>query len=76
MQYNTGLNVFVIIKEQARLELEREKATDAEINKLKSVYGEKEEVVQETSGHLAAQGVYFRYYKCFINFNIYIIYID
>jgi len=49
-----------LIQEQARLELEREKATDAEINKLKSVYGEKEEVVQETSGHLAAQGVYFR----------------
>ena len=52
--------IFVIIKEQARLELEKEKATEAEINKLKSVYGEKEEVVQETSGHLAAQGVYFR----------------
>ena len=48
------------LKEQARLELEKEKATEAEINKLKSVYGEKEEVVQETSGHLAAQGVYFR----------------
>ena len=75
MQYNTGLNVFVIIKEQARLELEREKATDAEINKLKSVYGEKEEVVQETSGHLAAQGVYFRYYK-FSLISIYIIYIN
>ncbi len=54
--------------------MEREKATDAEINKLKSVYGEKEEVVQETSGHLAAQGVYFRYYICFIDFNIYYLY--
>ena len=47
-------------KEQARKELEQEKAVDAEIKKLKDVYGDKEPVVHEASGHLAAQGVFFR----------------
>eukprot|EP00088_Acartia_fossae_P037297 TRINITY_DN3846_c0_g1_i1.p1 TRINITY_DN3846_c0_g1~~TRINITY_DN3846_c0_g1_i1.p1 ORF type:complete len:452 (-),score=134.37 TRINITY_DN3846_c0_g1_i1:465-1820(-) len=49
-----------LIKEQARKELEKEKAVDEEIQKLKEVYGDKEEVVHESSGHLAAQGVFFR----------------
>lgn len=49
-----------LIKEQARKELEQEKAVDAEIKKLKDVYGDKDPVVHEASGHLAAQGVFFR----------------
>jgi hypothetical protein len=36
-----------LIKEQARKELEREQQTEAEIEKLKSVYGEKEPEVKE-----------------------------
>jgi hypothetical protein len=36
-----------LIKEQARKELEREQQTEAEIEKLKSVYGEKEPEVNE-----------------------------
>jgi hypothetical protein len=43
-----------LIKEQARKELEREQQTEAEIEKLKSVYGEKEPEVKEApeqAGH-------------------------
>ena len=36
-----------LIKEQARKELEREQQTEAEIEKLRSVYGEKEPEVKE-----------------------------
>lgn len=46
------------IKEQARLELEKEKQVDAEIAKVKEVYGEKEEEVVEAPS--ASGGVYFR----------------
>ena len=46
------------IKEQARLELEKEKQVEAEIAKVKEVYGEKEEEVVEAPA--ASGGVYFR----------------
>jgi len=49
-----------LIQEQARKELEKEKGVEAEIKKIKDVYGDREEVVHESSGHLAAQGVYFK----------------
>jgi hypothetical protein len=41
------LCVRALIKEQARKELEREQKTDAEIEKLKSVYGERDPEMRE-----------------------------
>lgn len=46
------------IKEQARRELEKEQQVEAEIAKVKEIYGEKEEVVVEAP--TASGGVYFR----------------
>jgi hypothetical protein len=44
---DAGVVCRALIKEQARKELEREQQTEAEIEKLKSVYGEKEPEVKE-----------------------------
>ena len=46
------------IKEQARRELEREQQVEAEIAKVKEVYGEKEEEIVEAPA--VSGGVYFR----------------
>jgi len=48
------------IKDQARQELEREQKIDEEIAKIKSVYGEKEEIEVEAPQHLAVSGVFFK----------------
>lgn len=49
-----------IIKERARQELAKEEQIEKEISKLKSVYGEKEDVEVECPGQLAVAGVFFK----------------
>ena len=49
-----------LIKEQARRELEKEQMMEKEIEKLKSVYGEREPQEFEAPSQLAAQGVFFK----------------
>jgi len=49
-----------MIKDKARQELEREQKIDAEIAKIKSVYGDKEDIEVEGPQHLAASGVFFK----------------
>ena len=49
-----------MIKDRARQELAREQQIDAEIAKIKSVYGEKEEVEVEGPQQLAVSGVFFK----------------
>ena len=49
-----------MIKDKARQELEREQQIDAEIAKIKSVYGDKEDIEVEGPQHLAVSGVFFK----------------
>ena len=49
-----------MIKDRARQELEREQQIDAEIAKIKTVYGDKEEIQCEGPQHLAVSGVFFK----------------
>jgi len=49
-----------MIKERARKEIEREQKIEEEIAKIKSVYGDKEDVECEGPSTLAAQGVFFK----------------
>jgi len=49
-----------IIKERARQELAKEEQMEKEISKIKSVYGEKEDVEVECPGQLAVAGVFFK----------------
>ena len=48
------------IKERARQELEREQKIETEIAKIKSVYGDKEDIEVEGPQHLAVTGVFFK----------------
>ena len=48
------------IQAQARQELEREQQIEKEIAKIKSVYGDKEEIEVEGPQHLAVSGVFFK----------------
>ena len=49
-----------MIRDKARQELEREQQIDKEIAKIKSVYGEKEEIECEGPQSLAVSGVFFK----------------
>ena len=49
-----------VIRDRARQELEREQQIDTEIAKIKSVYGDKEEIEVEGPQHLAVSGVFFK----------------
>ena len=49
-----------MIRDKARQELEREQQIDQEIAKIKSVYGEKEEIECEGPQSLAVSGVFFK----------------